>query len=61
MFTFSAVEIELSYLIAKADFTKLQIETAKAKKKSTKELKEKLELTQQLINQLQNRINATIN
>lgn len=61
MFTFSAIEIELSYLVAKADFTKLQIEKARAKKKSTKELKEKLQLTERLINQLQNRISATIN
>jgi hypothetical protein len=60
MFSFSAVEIELSYLIAKADFTKLQIEKAKAKKQSTKELKEKLSFTQSLIKQLETRINATI-
>ncbi len=60
MFTFSAVQVELSYLIAKADFTKLQIERAKAKRQSTKELKEKLQLTQSLIKQLETRINATI-
>lgn len=61
MFIFSAVEIELSYLIAKADFTKLQIQKAKAKKQSTKELEEKLKLNENLAKQLRNRINATIN
>lgn len=60
MFTFSAVQVELSYLVAKADFTKLQIEKARSKKRSTKELKEKLQLTQNLIKQLERRANATI-
>ena len=60
MIIFSAVQVELSYLVAKADFTKLQIEKARAKKQSTKELKEKLQLTQDLIRQLEYRINATI-
>ncbi len=60
MFTFSAVQVELSYLVAKADHAKLQIEKARAKKRSTKELKEKLALTQNLIKQLERRINATI-
>ncbi len=60
MFSFSAVEIELSYLIAKADHTRLQIEKARAKKQSTKQLKEKLLFTQSLIKQLETRINATI-
>lgn len=60
MFTFSAVEIELSYLRAKEDFTKHKIQKAQSQKKSTKELKQRLEFTQKLIKQLQNRINATI-
>jgi len=60
MFSFSAVQVELSYLVAKADHTKLQIEKARTKKKPTKELKEKLELTHNLIKQLERRINATI-
>ena len=61
MFIFSAVEIELLYLRAKVDFTKLQIEKAKASKKATKELEKKLHLNMALIKQLQTRINATIN
>ena len=61
MFIFSAVQVELSYLIARADFTKLQIQKAKAKKQSTKELEEKLKLNENLAKQLQKRINATIN
>ena len=61
MFIFSAVEIELLYLGAKVDFTKLQIEKAKASKKATKELEKKLHLNMALIKQLQTRINATTN
>lgn len=60
MIYFSAVQVELSYLIAKADYTKLQIEKARNKKQSTKELKEKLNLTQNLIRQLEIRLHATI-
>jgi len=60
MFSFSPVQIELSYLIAKADHVQLKIAKAKANKKSTKQLKEQLQLTQNLIKQLKIRLNATI-
>ena len=60
MFNFSALEVELSYLIAKIDYTKLKIQKAKKNKQSTKELEKKLKFDQQLIQQLQTRINAII-
>lgn len=60
MFLFSPVQVELSYLIAKADHVQLKIQKAKANKKSTKELQEQLQLTQNLIKQLKIRLHATI-
>ena len=60
MFSFSSLEIELAYLIAKADYAKHKIATAKSVKRK-KELEQKLKYTIDLINQLQNRISATIN
>lgn len=60
MFSFSSLEIELFYLIAKADYTKEKIARAKTKKERA-ELEQKLKFNEDLIKQLKTKAEAVIN